>query len=625
MKQSSQLRFLLAGLAALALALWLAFSGEHNSFSPAAPDAANTGAAASPRNRLPIPWEGPTGLERLEDKSEPTDPTATTQQVVIEGSILDQATSEPIPELEILVIQDGRRSSAGTTDANGRIQIRVSPATRWLELQPRDDGQLWAAWEDPIDASQWILDREGTLAISIGPTYHLEVPKVTESMSGGRGRIRDDMNPALGSEDIPLRWTAGRPWIRFGPQATRHILDKGPNWRLHLDWPSDLGGDAIVSSIKGVHPGTILVEPTQMGAIVGRVMDSRGHSYPNIQVILNGEAFGSRDRQRDVRSNGEGEYSIRAIPPGSYSLEVYLGVLKPMRVPVEVVAGQVTDQDVTFQVPDEAQDFEARIRTESGVRGPGGIVTMTPVDGYRAATDALHWSDDGSPVANFRFRNLIPGRYNLKFFLHGKVEVSGGQSQEVEVPGSVDEFLIMDLKRGVPCKITVLDADTRERVREFLARMQIGGEERSVLVKAGTLEYEDLPVSAIEAMTIQADGYQLAAYPDFEVESGMDGAYRITARLRAGWGSVVRVMDTNARPIPRVKIWGDEELLGITEESGLCHISAKERPHSMEVDAAGWTLAGEGDLTQQGGTYSSEHDEIVIVLRASGGPGDSPK
>src|SRR5438132_13468674 len=82
-----------------------------------------------------------------------------------------------------------------------------------------------------------------------------------------------------------------------------------------------IGSGGLILILTGIlaFPASLAAQATTFGAILGRVVDPSGASVPNAAVkVTNVETNVSRDAATDTA----GDYAVRSLIPGFYSVEV---------------------------------------------------------------------------------------------------------------------------------------------------------------------------------------------------------------------------------------------------------------------------------------------------------------
>ncbi len=92
------------------------------------------------------------------------------------------------------------------------------------------------------------------------------------------------------------------------------------------------------------------------GSILGTVSDPSGAVVPNAEITISNSGTGKRF---SVVSSPTGTYSLGALIPGDYTVEIHAKGFRSVKLPVKVEVGVITPGDVRLTVGSEAQVVEA--------------------------------------------------------------------------------------------------------------------------------------------------------------------------------------------------------------------------------------------------------------------------
>jgi len=96
---------------------------------------------------------------------------------------------------------------------------------------------------------------------------------------------------------------------------------------------------AFVSAVLGTIPITLSAQTPQQGTITGRVTDApTGQPLANAQIGIIGTNLGAQ-------TNGDGQFSIRAVPAGTFQIRALRVGYGELRRAVTVVAGQTATEN----------------------------------------------------------------------------------------------------------------------------------------------------------------------------------------------------------------------------------------------------------------------------------------
>lgn len=126
--------------------------------------------------------------------------------------------------------------------------------------------------------------------------------------------------------------------------------------------------------------GSVLNGQVGSASLSGAVSDPSGAAVPNAEVTLRNT---QQNQTRTTHTGNSGEYSIPALPPGTYELVVTgPGFVEQKTQPFELSSGQAGSMQITLQIAGQAstvtvQDTEPILQTTSA--SLGSVVTSTQV------------------------------------------------------------------------------------------------------------------------------------------------------------------------------------------------------------------------------------------------------
>ena len=135
-------------------------------------------------------------------------------------------------------------------------------------------------------------------------------------------------------------------------------------------------------------PTNRLAAQERKGNISGRVTDNSGG-------VLQGAQIEVQQKNGSFPSNGQGEFFINDLEPGSYTIAVTYVGFKPFTTPVTVVAGQTANVEVKLEV--ESQSLEVLVTAERAYgeaeavnreRSADNILQVLPADVLRSLPNA---------------------------------------------------------------------------------------------------------------------------------------------------------------------------------------------------------------------------------------------
>jgi hypothetical protein len=194
---------------------------------------------------------------------------------------------------------------------------------------------------------------------------------------------RGDAQLALPKFDVPVSML---DWELFLPDRYSAKPDGGnviPARFISPAPPYGVVGGVPGGVVGGVVGGLDVLPPVSPGQIVGRVTDATGGAIPGARVIV----AGSDGRAREAVTNGDGVYSVSAVPSGPVTVTGVLSGFAPARrslnfdqrprlVDLQLQVGGVSE---TVEVRSEAPVIDTRT-SEQGV-------TIRPFVGERQTAE----------------------------------------------------------------------------------------------------------------------------------------------------------------------------------------------------------------------------------------------
>jgi len=258
-----------------------------------------------------------------------------------------------------------------------------------------------------------------------------------------------------------------------------------------------IGLTGLILLLTGIlaFPTSLAAQATTFGAILGRVVDPSGASVPNAAVkVTNVETNVSRDAATDAA----GDYAVRSLIPGFYSIEVTaqgfqrqmvdkvkLDVAQTLRQDFKLVVGQVTESvevaavaplltteegtigtvienAKVLELPVNGRDFNYLTRLVPGaVRGQSGAGETIQGETYAVTggrSDTNYYSLDGmfnngtffktaaihpsmDAIQEFKIQTNTSARYGAAAGANINVAIKSGTN---DLHGSVFEFIRND-------------------------------------------------------------------------------------------------------------------------------------------------------------------------------------
>ena len=176
--------------------------------------------------------------------------------------------------------------------------------------------------------------------------------------------------------------------------------------KLHTqgNWPTAkrINGFSLVLLVMALVP-LLLRAQNSNGTLRGEVQDARAARVPGARIVV--QATGS-SVSRTATGNGQGEFRIEGLQPGSYRVVVTAAGFAQATADVEVAVSVVRDIDVTLK-PEGAHELV-------NVKGIPSSITAETIDTSSAVRGGVVGSQDldSFPLPARSFANiayLVPG------------------------------------------------------------------------------------------------------------------------------------------------------------------------------------------------------------------------
>jgi protocatechuate 3,4-dioxygenase beta subunit len=331
-------------------------------------------------------------------------------------------------EVEV-VLRAGRRLEGRLLDAQGfpvaqaRLRIQAGRGAFDRTLLTRTDGTfvVAAAPKDLVvsvfgvdDPLRVVLRR--AVALSDDPSERLDL-ELPEERPDVRLQVVDERGDPIAvaqvtlvslDPEVPLRET------RFSAEdGTLEVTAAaGVHGRVLVDAP----GYARLDKVWDELPETARLELSRATSVTGRVTAVRGRQPASgARVVLRGEGL-----RRETRTNDSGEYTLRDVPPGKFTLSFEHAELGRAAVDVQVVR---QDRDRPFEAPlvDLAEPAVLSGRVVDGAGQPveGARVAVGVVPSYlpQGALPAGVVVTNGA--GEFRLEGVDPGARTLSAHASG--------------------------------------------------------------------------------------------------------------------------------------------------------------------------------------------------------------
>ncbi|MEM9382827.1 MAG: RNA polymerase sigma factor [Planctomycetota bacterium] len=597
-------KLLLAGLAPAALlGMWLAIRPAEN----ATVERTSVASAPHEESRSLTPVEPPSSRARsaaLPVAAEDLPGAATTEDGthVIEGSVVDACTGEPVPDLEVVV-------SPVRTETRGPAMERRAH----LEVRTKDDGTFRAdaAWPTG-DVVVRIVDEHGQLpmaddrgvftmpsgwfttrlahpfatpfSIGVGPTFRLsaEIPHTCEAHQF-EARFRPS-GPATKATArvVSLLRSGPLPWVRFPVEATE-LEGDGP-WILEVTHEDGLWtGSAVVSRKIGVEPAPVEFRIEPRGVIAFEVVAEGGASVPLGFVDLASFDGAYERRVHLVRHSGDNARAFRSV--GLLAGGPYRWTAGSRSGRVEVLEGEVVE--VSIDVTSESPTFDLDVPVDATATPDLDLsqraFTIMNAEEFGRSFSLRPERVPGSPPGSWRLpvRGLTEGRWGVVppgepvevRWSPARIELVPGLPPPTIVthhrgPGMQLEVLVVEARTGAP----IANAETAFAIdSRSYAYHRTNGDGRVRIPVVGDTEVH---------LLVRSAGRRTAS---LHVDPERQGT-SLTIELESGWGTVVRVLRAGSLlPVPDVEVLVDGITAGRTNRHGILPIDGDGPPDRLEL------------------------------------------
>lgn len=385
----------------------------------------------------------------------------------VKGRVFEVFTGDPVPELD-LRLQDGRgRVAHVTSGADGRFESAIRLESGFLSVRYRDGKGEYGRWPVSV-AFDALSEEEVAVRVACGATYRLVLvmpAEVKVSWLGACLRATDDAAPVGHPRDSQRTREGEPPWVRFDSRSLFRQWGRGPPWILEVASHSRRWvGRAEVSSITGVHPGSIRVVLHRRGAIAGRVLDDRGEPISGARIGI-GPAQEVRPVELDdsISTGTLGRFEFEGLEAGEYSLSAWSNRHRPESLTVALGEGEERDLEIRLAREPGAGAIAGVLRVHGGelprpVQLRLGTVDL-PRRGFYAQAEFKE--APGGWVAPFRIEEVPQAEYELKPIGWECLQWSP-PSLRVSPPAEDLELVRRDLAAARSLVFRVLDAESGE-------------------------------------------------------------------------------------------------------------------------------------------------------------------
>jgi RNA polymerase sigma factor (sigma-70 family) len=395
----------------------------------------------------------------LTDAGDAAEVTITCESFAVRGRVIDWFNSEPIAGAEVAWCAEGSTQGPVFTDAEGDFEL---PGTiDLIEDGFRISAPGFATYHSgrvynhlvSNRSTAFVLYREITLR---GQTLRPDGSAPPRSPLYLFLPIEDPWGPAWDvvhvNEFAEDQWTRPDGSFEWRPQRfPRHErIAEVPAWLLALTDEGELAvGDGLLHLDRPqvIEFGTLAVQPGL--EFTGRILDHRGEPVEDAQVDF--ENHGSFQMEPGMfiflggrrpfgpsavwssRSDAEGRFELRTLPPGHWRFPVWVEGRQPEVFEIDLLDD--LERDLTLS-PGASMEVIARILGFDGEPLPGVDVTLQ----HRGSSfQRLEQRTDLAGEAHFV--NVPPGRFGIDF----RHEVGSARlywsQQDVEIPSEGMEIV----------------------------------------------------------------------------------------------------------------------------------------------------------------------------------------
>lgn len=301
---------------------------------------------------------------------------------------------------------------------------------------------------------------------------------------------------------------------------TNHSKQKRQNMTFELIFNKAMGrllrsalaAVTMAAIVLACPSGFIHAQVAGTGTISGTVVDSSGAMVAGAQVTATNSATGLKSSQK---TSGSGSYTLTALPPGNYSVNVQaagfqstsqrvvLNALTQLGVNVSLQAGSTEQVIVTAEVP--------QLQTQNGQ-----VETTIPNSTYEALPVAMN----GAPKSAIGFLSLVPGVTQNNQF--GAPVINGGiiASSLIYVNGL--PLASAELQGGIENlnTITTEDIDQFQVISSGVPAQYDGQGIINLSYKSGTNQFHGTVFENLRNTIFDAPGFNQKSKPEHQNEYG---------------------------------------------------------------------------------------------------------
>jgi hypothetical protein len=378
--------------------------------------------------------------------------TAAPEEVsTIEGRVLHAATGEPLAKAYLLLMRidnsaasfDWERSYSASSDSNGKFTIRSIERGKYrlrasrngfLTLQYGARYSLRQGTVLDLERAQEMTDIEirltphgvisgRVLDVDGEPLAGVHVQLLRRQYVNGSRTLATAVS-ATTNDLGEYRWaglTAGRYYIWADRRAERTPLSTDSEEYVPLYYPGaiDAGGASPLDLTAGAQAraADLMLRKVRTATVKGKVVielpDAAGVRSVSLNPRAGHNTGGTWFRFYGAKVSAAGEFEIRGVPPGSYSLQAETakaGKLYGSQMPLDVAEANIEGIVLTIGNP---VSFTGRIRVEGETTQDLRTAHIRLRGGQLAGALLLEGNYRIAEDRTFRIEDLQPGRYGV--------------------------------------------------------------------------------------------------------------------------------------------------------------------------------------------------------------------
>lgn len=597
----------------------------------------------------------------------PPEPAARTAGSVVQGTVVDSETGNPIPFLELDL---GPRSGAkGASESATLERIVTDDQGLFTSKRLYSIGSLQATVHEGHDWLEWNLSTTGkaspspptlvfnhsklgdavTLEVDMGLAYYvqLEAPAGVELGPLQASVFRPSQPGFPASRGVVLAAAEPRTLVRFvprdyGPEDGDELVLQvvGDAWAggstvtWKKAWPLPVVTIALapaadaglqIADVQGNGPGSV-----ELRLVNGHVDEAAVRGLKPIYAAMTGTSLMGPPGRAQKDGRPPLEHWIRALPVGAYTLVAKVEGYQPTTQWLTLVQGEQLVEVIVRRDPNATASIRGVLRTESGEAPEGEWrvwLRRTDVPGNESPRGG--WveasSGPGPWVGSFEVTDLTEGEYAVWIRPNRKPSDAPPVTPKRATIQTGEGELEFVLKDGVSSKVLeveIVDAATGELVNGALAALLTAGLDGDVdpePAAGGKIEYRR---TVLEGSTVwvAAEGYAVALAPVPGIVDS-DGVRRMRIELGRGWGAlaaVIEIVDGKAEFLSGIGFIADGKQVGVSDAQRPIGLDLAGRPRHITVQAPGFILDGiQGPIGEDGilgDVPSSPFDEVFVAI-----------